>query len=166
MHGPSTRASDAERDQAARVLRDHWSVGRLTLEELDERLTEVYAATTRGDLELVTRDLPEPDPGGLARSEPTHRFFWPGVGAFHEERSLSSSPGEAYAMALRHIVPRMGLQGFHVTDDVNRRRLRFTNHSGLIVTVMLFPAPGGGTTVSAFGHANRAIRKAFANLRD
>jgi hypothetical protein len=135
MHGPSTRASDAERDHAARVLRDHWSVGRLTLEELDERLVAVYAATTRGDLELVTRDLPEPEPGDLARSEPTHRFFW-------------------------------GLQGFHVTDDVNRRRLRFANHSGLIVTVMLFPAPGGGTTVSAFGHANRAIRKAFANLRD
>jgi hypothetical protein len=52
------RISDAERDNAASILRDAAGDGRLDLEELDERLTAVYAAKTYGDLEPVTRDLP------------------------------------------------------------------------------------------------------------
>jgi hypothetical protein len=40
------------------VLRQAAGDGRLTLEELDERLTAVYAAKTYGDLEPITRDLP------------------------------------------------------------------------------------------------------------
>jgi hypothetical protein len=52
------RISDAERDNAASILRDAAGNGRLDLEELDERLTAVYAAKTYGDLEPITRDLP------------------------------------------------------------------------------------------------------------
>jgi hypothetical protein len=52
------RISDAERDQVAAILRDAAGEGRLDLEELDERLTAVYAAKTYGDLEPITRDLP------------------------------------------------------------------------------------------------------------
>src|SRR3954469_23539968 len=54
------RISDAERDQVAAVLREAAGEGRLDLEELDERLTAVYAAKTYGDLEPITQDLPEP----------------------------------------------------------------------------------------------------------
>jgi hypothetical protein len=54
------RISDAERDQAAAILREAAGEGRLDFEELDERLTAVYAAKTYGDLEPITRDLPEP----------------------------------------------------------------------------------------------------------
>ncbi|GAB2813489.1 hypothetical protein GCM10027176_17430 [Actinoallomurus bryophytorum] len=52
------RISDAERDNVASILRDAAGDGRLDLEELDERLTAVYAAKTYGDLEPITRDLP------------------------------------------------------------------------------------------------------------
>jgi hypothetical protein len=52
------RISDAERDNAASILRDAAGDGRLDLEELDERLSAVYAAKTYGDLEPITRDLP------------------------------------------------------------------------------------------------------------
>ena len=52
------RASDAERDQAAQTLAHGMAEGRLTLEELAQRLDGVYAATTRGELEPYTRDLP------------------------------------------------------------------------------------------------------------
>ena len=55
---PEVRASDAEREQAANALRDHLTEGRLTLDELAERLDGVYAARTRAELEAVTRDLP------------------------------------------------------------------------------------------------------------
>jgi uncharacterized protein DUF1707 len=53
------RISDAERDQVAAILREAAGEGRLDLEELDQRLTAVYAAKTYGDLEPITRDLPE-----------------------------------------------------------------------------------------------------------
>src|SRR6187200_2263116 len=52
------RISDVERDNVASILRDAAGEGRLDLEELDERLTAVYAAKTYGDLEPITCDLP------------------------------------------------------------------------------------------------------------
>jgi hypothetical protein len=52
------RISDADRDDAAAILREAAGEGRLDLAELDERLSLVYAAKTYGDLEPVTRDLP------------------------------------------------------------------------------------------------------------
>src|SRR5919205_1057067 len=52
------RASDHDRDRVAEVLRQAAGDGRLTLEELDERLSAVYAAKTYGELEPITRDLP------------------------------------------------------------------------------------------------------------
>jgi hypothetical protein len=55
---PAIRASDAERDEAAQHLAQAMSEGRLTLEELAQRLDGVYAAKTRTDLEPFTRDLP------------------------------------------------------------------------------------------------------------
>ena len=55
---PPVRASDAERDEAAEVLRAAFSEGRLTRTELDERLTAAYAAKSRADLQGLTGDLP------------------------------------------------------------------------------------------------------------
>src|SRR6476661_5928582 len=52
------RISDAERDHASSILREAAGDGRLDLDELDERLSAVYAAKTYGDLEPITRDLP------------------------------------------------------------------------------------------------------------
>jgi hypothetical protein len=52
------RASDAERDQAAELLRAAFAEGRLTHAELDERLAAAYAAKTRADLRDLTGDLP------------------------------------------------------------------------------------------------------------
>jgi hypothetical protein len=59
------RASDADRDRVAGILRDAYAEGRLTAVEHEERLAEVYRATTYGDLVPVLRDLPVP-PGTLA----------------------------------------------------------------------------------------------------
>ncbi|MDQ3405306.1 MAG: DUF1707 domain-containing protein [Actinomycetota bacterium] len=52
------RASNADRERFAKILHDAMADGRLTLNELDERLGQVYAARTFGELEPVTRDLP------------------------------------------------------------------------------------------------------------
>jgi len=60
-----TRASDADRDRAAAALREHLAVGRLSIEEFDERLDKAYAAKTLGELDQVMADLPAAGPGQL-----------------------------------------------------------------------------------------------------
>ncbi|GAA3539586.1 DUF1707 domain-containing protein [Amycolatopsis ultiminotia] len=52
------RISDADREQVAQVLHQALSEGRITINELEERLSTVYAAKTFGDLKPVTADLP------------------------------------------------------------------------------------------------------------
>ncbi len=52
------RVGDAEREAVAAQLREHYADGRLTLDELNERLDQAFAAKTRADLAAVTRDLP------------------------------------------------------------------------------------------------------------
>ncbi|TDD75719.1 DUF1707 domain-containing protein [Actinomadura darangshiensis] len=58
---PDVRASDADRDRVAVSLREHCAEGRITMDELQERLDAVYGAKTLGQLQEVTSDLPEED---------------------------------------------------------------------------------------------------------
>jgi DUF1707 SHOCT-like domain len=44
---PDLRISDTDRDRAAEVLREAHAQGRITVDELDERLTSVYSATIK-----------------------------------------------------------------------------------------------------------------------
>jgi Domain of unknown function (DUF1707) len=52
------RIGDAEREAAAEQLREHFVAGRLTLDELDERLGEIFTARTQDQLSRVMADLP------------------------------------------------------------------------------------------------------------
>jgi len=52
------RASDAEREETASLLREHTAQGRLDVSELSERLDGVFAARTRADLAAEAGDLP------------------------------------------------------------------------------------------------------------
>jgi hypothetical protein len=79
--GFNVRVGDADRDAVATQLREHYADGRLTLEELNERLDQTFAAKTKADLNTVMRDLPQaPQPvagmpyGGTAWQGPA----WPG----------------------------------------------------------------------------------------
>jgi hypothetical protein len=54
------RAADTDRDRAAELLRQAAAEGRITFDELDERLSRAYAAKTFADLEALTSDLPGP----------------------------------------------------------------------------------------------------------
>ena len=67
---PEIRVADTDRDRAVDELREHAVAGRLTLEEFGERVDQAYAARTRGELDLVLRELPS------ARATParTRRF--------------------------------------------------------------------------------------------
>jgi hypothetical protein len=56
--GDGMRVGSAEREAIAGELREHYASGRLTLEELNERVEAAFAAKTRADLSAVMRDLP------------------------------------------------------------------------------------------------------------
>jgi len=58
LRAETVRASDDEREQAATALRDHAAAGRLTVEELGQRLQTAFAARTRKDLHELFADLP------------------------------------------------------------------------------------------------------------
>ena len=56
---PELRASDADRERTAEVLRHAAGEGRLTVDELTDRLDAAFAARTRGELEVLTADVPD-----------------------------------------------------------------------------------------------------------
>ena len=58
MERASLRASDADRERAVDLLRGHAAVGRLTVEELDERCSKAFSAKTFGELDELLMDLP------------------------------------------------------------------------------------------------------------
>ncbi len=71
---PSVRASDADRERAGAVLRDHYAAGRLDDDELSTRLDAVYASRTVTELDRVLADLPRlPVPPAIARAELAER---------------------------------------------------------------------------------------------
>jgi hypothetical protein len=64
MMDEGIRVSDADRERVAAQLREHYAEGRLSADELDERLSAAFGARTSGDLGRVTADLPGPGPAG------------------------------------------------------------------------------------------------------
>jgi hypothetical protein len=75
-NSPEMRASDVDRDRVAAVLREHTAQGRITMEEFNERLEQLYRGKTYGDLAKLTADLPDVDlrnrPAKVAQPVPQH----------------------------------------------------------------------------------------------
>lgn len=57
---PDMRASDAERERVAEILREAVAEGRLEMDEFGQRLEAAYTARTHGELVPLVRDLPAP----------------------------------------------------------------------------------------------------------
>ncbi|WP_274561728.1 DUF1707 SHOCT-like domain-containing protein [Streptomyces spiramyceticus] len=70
---PAIRASDADRDRIADILREAMAEGRLTAEEHSERIDSVYRAKTVAELEPLVQDLPAPG----VRREPASAAYDP-----------------------------------------------------------------------------------------
>jgi Domain of unknown function (DUF1707) len=133
------RVSDADREQAADVLRTAAGDGRLTMDELDERLTLAYAAKTYADLESVTSDLPGP---GATGSVPA------ASGSFPASR-IGGSPGAPFAIAImggarrrgRWVVPpRYTCFALMGGIDLDLREAQFSQRD---VTIQAFSLMGG-----------------------
>jgi len=94
--GYNVRVGDADREAVAAQLREHFADGRLTLEELNERLDQAFAAKTKADLNIVLRDLPHaarptatmPHGGTASQGSAWQSAAWPGL--------MTTRPGQDY----------------------------------------------------------------------
>lgn len=57
-YAAGVRIGDAERERAVSALGEHFAVGRLTRDELDDRLERAWDAKTAADLQPLFVDLP------------------------------------------------------------------------------------------------------------
>ena len=79
------RIGDAERDEAATQLSEHFVAGRLTIDEFNERLDRALTAKTADQLSRIMTDLPKlPKPS----PEPARRAGEPGVAARYAALAL------------------------------------------------------------------------------
>jgi class 3 adenylate cyclase len=67
------RASDADRERVAELLREHFSAGRLSDDDLSERVEAVYGVRTMSELAALTADLPSPPAPGPGPGPTRHR---------------------------------------------------------------------------------------------
>src|SRR3954452_3614485 len=101
MSTTSMRASDSERERIVRELTQHCGDGRLTLDELEERIPEAYAAETQADLQHALRELPA-KPRTLITSPPRRADVPPVTPARRPEaRPPSRTKGRGAEIALR-----------------------------------------------------------------
>jgi hypothetical protein len=112
------RCSDAERERIVDFLRDRAAEGRLTPDELDERVEYAYRAVTMGDLGRLVADLPG-SPFGAVRPQRPSRGIRPvvlAVGVIALIVALMPGPlwllwvgGVAVALGLSVVVLALGL---------------------------------------------------------
>jgi Domain of unknown function (DUF1707) len=76
-YNPDVRVSDADRDRAASLLREHHAAGRLTAEEFGDRLDRAFTAKTVGEIDGLLKDLPTIDlyrlPDAVLTRQPRQR---------------------------------------------------------------------------------------------
>ncbi|PAZ14291.1 hypothetical protein CLM62_19730 [Streptomyces sp. SA15] len=89
---PGLRASHADRDRVVDVLRIAAGDGRLTAEELDERLEGALSARTMGELAALTVDLPSVADGGAVEAKDVVRI---------EQKGASARRGEGWVVPRR-----------------------------------------------------------------
>ena len=112
--GPAmVRASDAEREEYARIVRDAVGEGRLSLDEGDERLATLYAVKFRDELPPVVADLPrDEEPRGHGRGNagpPRGARSGPGGRGGERGRDWPASGGRGFARHLGFVAVVAGI---------------------------------------------------------
>jgi hypothetical protein len=130
----SLRVSDAERDATIHALGDHAAVGRLTLDELEERAAQALTAKTRGELAALTTDLPAEAATAQADATPARvrkpvRWMVAIMGGSHQR-------GRFRAVGSINVIAIMG------GDEID---LRDAEVEGGELTINLFSLMGGST---------------------
>jgi hypothetical protein len=179
------RAADADRERTVAALRHHAAVGRLTVEELDQRCEQAYGAATLSDLAALQADLPALASHPLRRH---HASPGPGWRSFTARWHSPVSAELTLAELIAHLAPDIQARGFDLIQRADDR-LRFERRrrpGWTWVIVVLVPIFGWfallhkelvritidvadtdrGTQIVASGVAPLALRRTFAELED
>ena len=139
---PSLRASDDDRDGVVERLRRHHLDGRLTTEELEQRVARAHAAVTLADLDALQEDLPDIAQPPAQRAAGWTYPHMPGHVSFSQRRELGVAVEQAREDALVHLLPALANHGYHLVDSTERT-LTFTgSHRPVwtyVVSVLVFP---------------------------
>jgi hypothetical protein len=140
------RASDTDRERTADRLRTAAGHGRITLDELEERLEAAYAAKTYGELVPLTSDLPMEDarPDSSPAAVPSSALV---VGEQQShDRATAVAIMSGSNLAGRWVVPkRVRAFAFWGGAVIDLREARFENRVTTITAVAIM----GGVQVLA-----------------
>ncbi len=185
------RASDRDRESAAEHLRKSCVEGRITPEELEERLERAMSAVTMAQLSEVVVDLPPLATSARDAPTTTSPPAKPGpVGVlpFAHRVLAPSSVEETRWQVLSTIAPRLADHGYKLVSESPtglvfewRSRPAWTILLAIVafpigllaltvtrderIVISLSERQEGGTEMIIHGSAPRRIRKAFLNLR-
>ncbi|MDQ3607782.1 MAG: DUF1707 domain-containing protein [Actinomycetota bacterium] len=139
---PSLRASDRDRDVVVDRLRVHHLAGRLTIEELEQRVARAHAAVTLADLDALQEDLPELVQPPVQRPATASVPRMPGYASFSQRRELAVPLEEAREDALVHLLPALASHGYHLVSSTERTLSFAGSHRPVwtyVVSVLVFP---------------------------
>lgn len=119
------RISDADRQRVAEVLREAAADGRITFDELDERLDATWAARTYGDLVPITFDLQQAHPA-VAAAQAT------GVPVVNAHASSSAIMGECKRQGMWSIPDRHTAFALMGSVSLDLREAVLSSHETLI----------------------------------
>lgn len=161
---PSLRIGDTERDAVAAELREHYAHGRLTLDELSQRLDAVFAAKTQQDLSRITSDLPHVRPADVPL--PSEQVGRPASPA----GSHSAGP-----ISLRHTRSggddwhrgwRRNCGGFAVFSTLLAALASWLLVYDVILVAFRLPLPGRlGLLIAVFAVLRSILRRIFGSVR-
>jgi hypothetical protein len=132
------RASDADRERVAAALREAAAEGRLDLEELDQRLDQVFAAKTYAELAPITADIPSPQTAPRA-SVATGRAESFGIGrpGVNQGSVAIGVMGGFSRKGEWDVPPEMTAVAIMGGGEIDLRHARFTQGSVTIHTVAI-----------------------------
>jgi hypothetical protein len=131
-----------ERADVVVVLTRHCGDGRLTLDELEDRIAEEYAARTVAEIQQALRELPKPAPARIPSAPP--------IRTSPSAAPVRTNPGHAAQVALKvHLAVYLSVIGFLVLIWL------LTSPFGYFWPV--WPAMGWGLAVAIHAGVTKAV---------
>jgi hypothetical protein len=157
------RASDDDRNRVTEQLRVHCADGRITVEELEYRLSRAMSAHTVRELAELVDDLPRVTLPAEHPSRPALRVGPPGIRPFTYRFVLPSPMERTRVVALDTLAAGLNRSGWELLHQ-SPASLEFRRSRKERVVIDLEPNGTTATTLIVHGRAPWSVRRQFAKL--